>query len=188
VTASSADGCLTRAIDSVATRFQIFQASHRNLEGVVMVQMFRIVALTLAVGLVSQASAQTDAERIRPLAEQGQAKWQYFLGTCYEAGIGGVSRDDAEALKWLRKAAEQGYAGAFKDMAYMYAGGFGVPKSYVLAEMYVELAEAQHAENDLSFKNTRAVIRQHVTKAQTAEAKRRAAECVRAKFRGCEKI
>jgi hypothetical protein len=57
----------------------------------------------------------------------------------------------------------------------------------MLAEMYVELAEAQHAETG-TLKMTRAVVRQHVTKAQTADAKKRAAECVQAKFKGCEKI
>jgi TPR repeat protein len=153
-------------------------------------QMLRIVSLALAVCFTPPAVAQTlldAAEKIRPLAEQGDAKWQYFLGSCYENGIGGVSRDYAEALKWLRKAAEQGYANAFADMAYMYAGGFGVPKNYMLAEMYVELAEAHHAET-LALKMTRAVVRQHVTKAQTVDAKKRAAECVQAQFKGCEKI
>jgi TPR repeat protein len=152
--------------------------------------MLRIVSLALAVCLAPPAMAQTlqdAAAKIRPLAEQGEAKWQYFLGTCYESGIGGVERDYAEALKWLRKAAEQGYGDALADMAYMYGGGFGVPKNYMLAEMYVELAEAQHAKTD-SLKMTRAVVRKHVTKDETADAKKRAAECVRANFKGCEKI
>jgi TPR repeat protein len=164
------------------------------LEGVMMVRMFRIAALivtlALAVGLVSAASAQTlkdAAARSRPLAERGEAKWQYFLGLCYEVGSGGVERDYAEALKWYRKAAEQGYGDGLAGMGGMYARGRGVPKNYMLAEMYVELAETQHAE-PVDLKMTRAVVRQHVTKAQTAEAKTRAAACVSAHFRDCDKI
>lgn len=155
-----------------------------------MVRMLWIITLGLAVGLAQPVVGQTLADgaaRIRPLAERGEAKWQYFLGTCYETGIGGVERDYAEALKWLRKAAEQGYPDAFGDMAYMYAGGFGVPKNYVLAAMYVELASAQHITR-VDFRMTRTVVSKHVTPEQTAEAKRRAAECVSAHFKGCEKI
>jgi TPR repeat protein len=160
------------------------------MEDVMMMPVrFGAIALGLMIGLTSPAVAQTlkdAAARIRPLAEQGEARWQYFLGTCYDNGIGGVSQDYAEALKWYRKAAEQGYGDAFAGMAGMYAGGYGVPKNYVLAEMYVELAEAQHAKTDM-LKMTRAVVRQHVTSAQTAEAKKRTAECVRANFKDCEK-
>jgi TPR repeat protein len=153
-------------------------------------QMLRTFSLALAVCLAPPAMAQIlqdAAAKIRPLAEQGDPKCQYFLGTCYDNGIGGVSQDYAEALKWYRKAAEQGHGDALASMAGMYAGGYGVPKNYMLAEMYVELAEAQHAETG-TLKMTRAVVRQHVTKAQTADAKKRAAECVQAKFKGCEKI
>lgn len=153
-------------------------------------RMLRIIALGLAVCLAPPVVAQAPqdaAKTLRPLAEQGQAKAQNLLGTCYQSGIGGVSRDYAEALTWFRKAAEQGYGDALGNMAYMYGGGFGVPKNYVLAEMYVELAETQHA-NEFDLKMTRAVVRQHVTAAQTAEAKKRAAECLRANFKGCEKM
>lgn len=153
-------------------------------------RMLKIITLGLAAGLAQPAAAQTlkdAAEHIRPLAEQGQARWQYFLGSCYDNGIGGVPQDYAEALKWYRKAAEQGYGDALASMADMYAGGFGVPKNYVLAEMYVELAEAQHAETG-TLKMTRAVVRQHATAAQKAEAKKRTAECLGANFKGCEKM
>jgi hypothetical protein len=62
-----------------------------------------------------------------------------------------------------------------------------VSQNYVLAEMYVELAEAQHADVTL-LKPARALVRRHVTAAQTAEAKKRAAECLRANFKGCDKM
>eukprot|EP01047_Picozoa_sp_COSAG01_P092973 COSAG01_NODE_24212_length_786_cov_1.713246_1_plen_75_part_01 len=42
-------------------------------------------------------------------AEQGHKEAQYSLGNCYRNDIG-VEQDDAEeAVKWYRKAADQGY-------------------------------------------------------------------------------
>lgn len=41
------------------------------------------------------------------LPEQGYANAQNQLGWCYERGVG-VPKNRAEAVKWYRKAAEQG--------------------------------------------------------------------------------
>ena len=48
---------------------------------------------------------------LRRLAELGIPQSQYTLGIMYEQGWG-VTQDDAAAVKWYRKAAEQGYASA----------------------------------------------------------------------------
>ena len=45
----------------------------------------------------------------------------------YEKGQG-VAKDDAEAVKWLRKAADQGHAAAQTSLGNAYAGGRGVAK------------------------------------------------------------
>lgn len=42
-------------------------------------------------------------------AEKGVATAQFKFGWCYAHGQG-VAQNDAEAVKWCRKAAEQGYA------------------------------------------------------------------------------
>jgi Sel1 repeat len=47
---------------------------------------------------------------LRPLADQGDAQAQYNLGVLYDNGLG-VPQDDAEAMKWYRKAAEPKLAG-----------------------------------------------------------------------------
>ena len=44
----------------------------------------------------------------RKAAEQGYAQAQFDLGHCYFYGWG-VAEDKAEAVKWYRKAAEQGH-------------------------------------------------------------------------------
>ena len=40
----------------------------------------------------------------------------------------GVPRDDAESVKWYRKAAEQGHASALTALGLSYANGRGVPR------------------------------------------------------------
>ena len=63
----------------------------------------------------------------RPLAEQGDASAQFFLGLMYDNGEG-VPEDDRQAVYWYRKAAEQGNAGAQVNLGVMYANGEGVPE------------------------------------------------------------
>ncbi len=50
---------------------------------------------------------------------------QYRLGFNYYFGIG-VERDYQEALKWFRKAAKQGHAGAQYELGFIYDKGQGV--------------------------------------------------------------
>ena len=45
----------------------------------------------------------------RVAAEQGSAPAQFLVGSAYHFGDG-VPQDYAEAVKWYRRAAEQGYA------------------------------------------------------------------------------
>ena len=46
---------------------------------------------------------------------------------CYAKGIG-VAKDEVEAVKWYRKAAEQNYAEAQYNLGYFYDNGKGVTK------------------------------------------------------------
>ncbi len=46
-------------------------------------------------------------KELKPLAKQGLAEAQYNLGLMYDTGYG-VPQDYEEALKWYKKAAEQG--------------------------------------------------------------------------------
>ncbi|MCK9681056.1 tetratricopeptide repeat protein, partial [Haemophilus influenzae] len=54
-----------------------------------------------------QSNYQTAFKLWLPMAEQGYAKAQFNLGVMYAKGQG-VKQDDFEAVKWFRKAAEQG--------------------------------------------------------------------------------
>ena len=48
---------------------------------------------------------------VRPMAEQGDSRAQSLLGLIYFKGHG-VQPDEVEAMKWYRRAADQGDAGS----------------------------------------------------------------------------
>ncbi len=53
------------------------------------------------------------------------ASHQVHLGYMYSKGYGGLAADKAEAVKWYRKAAEQGYALGQANLGIMYENGYG---------------------------------------------------------------
>ncbi len=65
--------------------------------------------LLLTVLLAFNAFAAPDFDETMAAANQGDAYAQYNLGVMYANGDG-VPENDAEAVKWYRKAADQGYA------------------------------------------------------------------------------
>lgn len=75
----------------------------------------------------------------RPLAEQGDAATQFYLGFIYGKGEG-VVQDYQEAVKWYRLAAEQGHATAQYNLGGMYAKGNGVVQDYKEADRLWRLA------------------------------------------------
>jgi TPR repeat protein len=66
-----------------------------------------------------------EAAKVR--AGQGEANAQYSLGNRYRKGEG-VPQDDAESVRWFRKAADQGDAQAQYALGYMYREGKGVSR------------------------------------------------------------
>ena len=71
-----------------------------------------------------------------PLAEQGDVGAQTLIGLMYDEGYG-VPENDAEAVKWFRKAAEQGHAKAQNNPGVMYLRGTGVPANAANAYMWI---------------------------------------------------
>lgn len=60
-----------------------------------------------------------------------------------QAAAAGARGDPAEALRWYRKAAEQGDAGAQYHLGFSYAKGQGVPQNHVQAMRWYRLAAEQ---------------------------------------------
>jgi TPR repeat protein len=54
----------------------------------------------------------------------------------------GMPVNYAEAAEWYRRAAEPGYAEAQHKLGTHYAEGWGVPRNYALANMWLSLAGA----------------------------------------------
>lgn len=84
----------------------------------------------------------------------------------------GTAKNDGEAVKWFRKAAELGLANAQGMLGIMYAKGQAVPQDYVLAYMWLQLA----TEGNQGAAQFRDGLGQRMTAAQVAEGQRRARE------------
>ena len=129
------------------------------------------ITFGLMLGIGSSALGQVDAELLRK-AKAGDAVAQVILGVMYDDGDG-VPENDAEAVKWYRKAADQGVPEAQFLLGGMYDDGEGVPENYVLAHMWLNLARAQGLANA---KTALDLLIPKMTNAQIAEAQRMAAE------------
>jgi hypothetical protein len=72
-------------------------------------------------------SAQTNQpiQELKANAEKGNAEAQLRLGLRYYGGLG-VTNDNAEAVKWIRKAAEQSYPDAEYFLGFFYESGIGM--------------------------------------------------------------
>ena len=74
------------------------------------------------------------------------AQWIFYAGVAYDTGCG-VAKDAAEAVKWYRKAAEQGLALAQDFLGRSYFHGEGVAKDAVEAvKWFRKAAEQDDAE------------------------------------------
>jgi len=56
----------------------------------------------------------------REAAEHGHTEAQYWLGTCYDCGLGGFKENRALAIEWWRKSAASGHRGAMMAMVSIY--------------------------------------------------------------------
>jgi hypothetical protein len=79
---------------------------------------------------------------IRPLAEAGDARAQYFVGSFFDMGFG-VPEDIREALRWYHLAANQGYPAAQTSLGLTYYTGDRVTQDYGQARTWFLRAAAQ---------------------------------------------
>jgi TPR repeat protein len=85
----------------------------------------------------------------------------------------GVPQNDAEAMKWYRKAADQGIAPAQYNLGLMYANGRGVPQNDAEAYVWSSLA-ATSGDDDAV--NNRDIYAKRLTPADKSAAQKRAAK------------
>ena len=67
---------------------------------------------------------------------------QYYLGGMFSSGRG-ASQDYGEAVKWYRKAADQGQVGAMEELGRIYERGWGTAKSPAEAARWYRKAADQ---------------------------------------------
>jgi TPR repeat protein len=90
---------------------------------------------------------------LTPLANQGNAEAQNFLGTLYETGEA-VTHDDKLALEWYSKSAQNGFAKAQANLGFLYEKGKGVSQDANLAKLWITKAAEQNlgiAQQSLGF-------------------------------------
>ena len=108
----------------------------------------------------------------RPLAEQGDARAQYYLGLLYEKGDG-VPQDYGKAREWYEKSAAQGEANAQFYLGLLSAFGQGGPLDLAQAHMWYSLAAGNGHVGATVYRND---LAKQMTPAQIAEAQKRARE------------
>ena len=89
---------------------------------------------------------KTAVAEFQPLAEQGDAKAQYFLGWMYTSGKG-VPQDYKRAVKWWKLSAEQGNRDSQLNLGLMYNNGKGVPRDDKEAAKWYRLSAEQGDAN-----------------------------------------
>jgi len=110
----------------------------------------RWLLLFLLLNAASELPAQqSEADRklladIRAKAEKGDAQSQYDLGNAFAVGRLGVAKDEVEAVKWFRKAAEQNYADAQYNLGCCYCKGQGVAKDEAVAVKWFRKSAEQN--------------------------------------------
>jgi hypothetical protein len=121
-------------------------------------------------------------ELLHPLAAQGIATAQNYLGWMYDQGKG-VTQDYKEAIKWYRLAAEQGYATAQNNLGVMYVMGKGVTQDYVRAGMWFNLAASK---GDKNAKESLDRMAKGMKPAQIVDAQTMAKDCEKKNYKNCE--
>ncbi len=117
----------------------------------------------------------------QPLAEQGDAEAQYFLGTLYQNGWG-VLKDDKQSARLMRLSAKQGYAKAQYNLGLLYAVGEGVSQDYDRAYKWLTLAVLNGEKKAAGIRDS---IAKGMSSARIKEAKDLAKKCLADNYKGC---
>ena len=138
--------------------------------------------LLLTALLTSTAFASSEFDETMAAAKQGDADAQFNLGIMYDIGEG-VPENNAEAVKWYRKAADQGNAGAQYNLGYMYATGEGVPENYIHAYVWWSMAKTQGSATAVRNIDK---LKPKMTPQQIADGQALAAKCYESGYKDCD--
>lgn len=114
---------------------------------------------------------------LEPLAEQGNARAQYFIGTLYHYGYG-MPRDPSKAAEWFQRAAVQGHTQSQYLLGLAYQKGEGVARDAVAAHMWLSVfaATTDSYRDSLYAKKAVRELEKNMKEEDVARAKQMAAE------------
>ena len=103
-----------------------------------------LAAADFATGLTAYQKGDyvTAAKEWRPLAEEGEASVQYNLALLYVDGHG-VPQDYAEAVKWFKRSADQGYTRGPARSGSHVRRRKGVKRDYMEAYKWMNICAAK---------------------------------------------
>ncbi len=96
---------------------------------------------------------RNEFDRLEKRAKAGNPQAQTVMASCYELGRN-VKPNGLETIRWLKLAADQGYAPAEYELGRMYLYGRGIPADYqqaLLWETKASLQGERSAQRDLAF-------------------------------------
>jgi TPR repeat protein len=140
------------------------------------------LVLILTALLAFQSAAASEFDEMKVLAEQGMAAAQFNLGLMYNNGHG-VSENDAEAVRWFRKAAGQGHAMAQYNLGIMHAKGEGVPENGIRAYLWWSMAKTQGRDDAA---NNIDILKPKMTPQQIADGQALVAKCYESNYADCD--
>lgn len=111
----------------------------------VMSFLLRACCLVAAMSAVAEPEQQptVDLAGLQRNAQAGDRVAQYNLAVIHETGRFGAPLDKAEAARWYRKSAEQGYENAQYNLGVLYLRGEGVAQDRAAALHWLGLAAEQ---------------------------------------------
>ncbi|MFN9027415.1 MAG: tetratricopeptide repeat protein, partial [Akkermansiaceae bacterium] len=98
----------------------------------------------------------------------------YSIGLCLASGQG-VAKNEAEAVKWYRLAAEQGHADALLNLALCHLNGQGTVKNDMLAYTWFKICDSY---KDYDLESILTVLEKRMSPEQIAQAQRLISEWV----------
>jgi TPR repeat protein len=138
--------------DDHASRYQI-EESPMNRSPFVVAAFAMLTAASSAFGSESEDALVKVFLETKSKAAAGNVDAQYKLASLHSSGKG-VKKNDAEAVKWYRRVAEQKDARGQSMLGVMYTNARGVKRDYDKAIVWFQKAAAQnsaHAKYNLGY-------------------------------------
>jgi TPR repeat protein len=134
--------------------------------------MKNLIRLTCVFWLLLSVPFAESLDETLKKPETGNAVEQHMLGVINQFPSVGP-KNNAEAVKWYRKAADQGHTVSQYNLGVMYRKGEGVPKDLVQAHVWMNIAGAA---GDEDAKRNLEILEEQMTLDQKAEAMKLARE------------